>query len=46
MTTLQLAWLAFLGAICVGGIVLYVCVVRPVLRDLEDDMRNPWKRFE
>ena len=45
MTTLELAWLSFLGAICAGGIVLYVCVVRPALRELDDDMGNPWERF-
>ncbi len=46
MTTLQLAWVAFLVAVFVGGVALYVCVVRPGLRELDDDMRNPWGRFE
>jgi len=46
MTALAWAWLAFLAAVFVAGIALYVCVVRPVLRELDEDVSDAYGRFE
>lgn len=45
MTDLTLAWLAVLAAVFVGGIVLYVFVIRPNIPD-EDEAGNVYGRFE
>lgn len=46
MTTLAWAWIALLASVFVGGIVLYVRVVRPGLPEQDDEAVNVYGRFE